>query len=607
MSHKDHTVPNLVKRGLVASFFINPATNRYGYGIDTWESLAGRVGIELCPHTMNHIGAADYEEADYEIGEAFRTVWKLNPSDKSKLYPFNRGGGTSWPDGYREAVQSKYPVADYSDLAVRYGGEDDRKELIAFAKQAMKDDAWHTVLTHGTGPDLEWLGIEVSNFEALLDYLATVKDKMWIGNAGEIYKYVMERQTAKVNILQADNNLIQLGLTSDVDPVLFDYPLTLITEVPADWDYCHVNQGKLQSIYPVKSGKVMFEAFPDRGEISLHRSDMDETSPGLVEIRDGTADDIDASFSTTQISANWEAAKDEESGISRYWYKIGTTPGGSEVLDWIDNGLVRSFTTSRTNLYLSRGEKYYVTVKSVNGVGLSTESTSDGFLVNITKDYISFMEDFDNGYLSQWNEKHTKSGSDKNIIYLTEQAAHQGKYGMQCHLEERQRGRPYLAKHNISESNEVFTRFYFKLGSDFRFSQDNGGVQLLELRDSSGDSFALVSVGFKNDIGFHVYASCKDNTGYNASLPGSRGDYPLSYIPVKTDEWIRIDLRTKAHENKGGAEFFVNGIRKGCITNRCTTGQAAKSLYVGVLNISNDIYSGNIFIDDISVSDSFLK
>jgi hypothetical protein len=93
-SHHDHAIPNLVKRGLVGSFYLNPATGRYGYGIDSWESLVSRTGIELCPHSMNHTGAADFEEADYEAGESFRTVWRLNPPDKSKLYPFAHGGGT---------------------------------------------------------------------------------------------------------------------------------------------------------------------------------------------------------------------------------------------------------------------------------------------------------------------------------------------------------------------------------------------------------------------------------------------------------------------------------------------------------------------------------
>jgi hypothetical protein len=607
MSHKDHTIPNLVKRELVGSFFINPATNRYGYGIDTWENLASRIGIELCPHTMNHIGAADLEEADYEIGESFRTVWKLNPPDKSKLYPFSRGGATSWPSGYRETIQRKYPVADYSNEAVRYSGGDNRNELIDFAKKAMKDEAWHMVLTHGTGPNLEWLGFEVSNFEALLDYLASVKDKLWVGNIGDVYKYVMEKKSARISIIRSDDKSIELNLTSDIDPEFFDYPLTLITDVPTEWIYCHVRQGELQSIYPVKSGKVMYKALPNRGEIRLMGSGMDETPPGKVDIRDGTAEDIDISFFTTQISANWESAEDKESGISRYWYKIGTTPGGSEVLDWIDNGLVRTFTTSRTNLFLIRGEKYYVTVKSVNGVGLSSESTSDGVTVTITPGYISFNEDFDNGYLSQWHEKRTKAGSDKNIIYLTDRAARQGKYGMQCHLQEKQNGRPYLAKHNVSECEEVFTRFYFKLSTDLKLSPDNGSFQLLELRDSSGDYVAQVSLGYKKDIGFHVSASGQDNSGYNASLPGARDDYPLSFIPVNVEEWVRIDLRTIADERKGGVEFWVNGIRTSCITNRCTIGQAARSLYIGALSISDDTFSGDIFIDDIAVSDSYLK
>jgi hypothetical protein len=607
MSHKDHTIPNLVKRGLVASFYINPATNRYGYGIDAWESQASRIGIELCPHSMNHIGAGDYEEADYEIGESYKTVWKLNPPDKSKLYPFSRGGGTSWPEGYREVIQSKYPVAEYSGLAIRYGGADDRKELIDFAKKAMQDDAWHTVLTHGTGPNLEWLGFEVSNFEALLDYLASVKDKLWIGNAGDVYKYVMERESAKISSLQVDDQKIQFNLTSEIDPELYDHSLTLITEVSPDWNFCHIHQDKRESIRAVRDGRVMYEALPNRGMITLTASEMDKTPPAKIEIHDGLGEDIDVSPFTTQISANWDAAVDPESGISRYWYKVGITPGGSEVLDWIDNGLARSFSTSRTNLYLIRGEKYYITIKAVNGVGLSSESTSDGFVVNTIPGYISFKEDFDSGYLSQWTEKYTRESSDKNILYLTSQAAREGNLGLQCHLEDGQRGQPFIAKHQISENNEVFTRFYVKMSDDFQLSTENGSIQLLELRDEAGVLVAKVSIGMKEGIGYHVHASSYDNKGYNASLPGFTRDYPHSYIAVKTGEWIRIDLRTVAHEHKGGAELWVNGVRKGCITNRFTAGKDARNLYVGLLDINGEHISGDIFIDDIAISDSYLR
>jgi len=99
----------------------------------------------------------------------------------------------------------------------------------------MKSDAWHYILTHGTGPNLEWLGFEVSNFEGLLDYLESVKDELWVGTIGDIHKYVTERKTASVKVLDAGPSLIRLDLVSDVNAELYDYPLTLTTRVPSDW------------------------------------------------------------------------------------------------------------------------------------------------------------------------------------------------------------------------------------------------------------------------------------------------------------------------------------------------------------------------------------
>jgi len=607
MSHHDHTIPNLIKRGLVGSFFINPGLNRYGYGINTWESLVSRTGIELCPHSMNHYGAADFEEADYEIGDAFRTVWKLNPPDKSKMYPFSRGGGTIWPSGYLEAIQNKYPSFDYGKEALRYNRTDDANELIAFAKNAMDNSAWHTLLTHGTGPNLEWLGLEVSNFEALLDYLASVKDKLWVGNIGDIYKYTIERKSAKVTVLESNDKVIRLNLTSEFDPELYDYPLTLITDVIPEWKNCHISQGKLQTIHPVNKGRVLYEAIPNRGDILLKNSSMDYSPPSGMIVRDGTGEDIDASPYTTKISANWNEAKDEESGISRCWYKIGTTAGGSEVLDWIDNGLERSFTTSRTNFSLIRGEKYYITVKTVNGVGLSTESCSNGFTVNTTPNCISFIENFDNGYLSQWEEKHTKTGFQTNEIYISDQAAHTGRYGILCDIKEKQTNTPYIAKHNITEFEDVFTRLYFKLSQDFTIPVDNGSIQILKLTDFNGRFIAGVYIGYSKSYGLHIYALCQDNSGSTDALPGGGYAYPLRFIKIEIDKWHKIDIRTIAHNGKGGAEIWINGIRKGCIVNRFTSNMVIKNLYIGALNISDKNISGKIFFDDIVVSDSYLK
>jgi hypothetical protein len=604
MSHHDHTIPSLVERGLVATFYINPGLERYGYGIDSWESLASRLGIELAPHTMNHTGAAHLAEVEYEIGESFRIVWDLNPPGKSKMLPFNRGGWTTWPSGSQE-IQDRYPIAYYSRESVSGRDRVDSKELVDFARRAMIDDAWHVVVTHGTGPNLEWLGIEVSNFYKLLDYLASVKDELWIGNVGDIYKYITQRKTARVDLIESGSEHIRLDLFSDADPVFYDYPLTLITEVPSTWSYCHINQNGIQSIFPVEAGKVMYEAFTNRGEIVLRNSLMDVTPPSRVVVRDGTGSDIGVSPYTTKISSNWDAAVDKESGISRYWYKIGTTPGGSEVLDWIDNGLARSFTTSRTNFSLIRGKKYYVTVKAVNGVGLSSESTSNGFEIGLTHDYISFYENFNNGYLNQWDIIRPRTGSLDNLLYISDSAAISG-FGLMVRLTGSS-NQPYIVKHNITAFDDVFTRFYLKLNKDFKMPEEGGRLQILELRDGSGEYVSGVYIGYNKDTGIHIYATSLDNHGFNNSLPSLTRDYPLSFALLDVDKWHRVDLRTIAHEGKGGVEFWLNGTRRSSITNRFTDGKEVKSLSIGAIMLPEGSVVGKIYFDDITMSDSLLE
>jgi hypothetical protein len=112
----------------------------------------------------------------------------------------------------------------------------------------------------------------------------------------------------------------------------------------------------------------------------------DTTPPtNISSVNDGTTGsggDIDSTSLTTELSANWTASTDSESGISRYKYAIATTAGGTDVVGWTStsNGTVTSVT--RTELTLTVGTKYYFTVKAVNGVGLeSSSANSDGQIV----------------------------------------------------------------------------------------------------------------------------------------------------------------------------------------------------------------------------------
>jgi hypothetical protein len=109
----------------------------------------------------------------------------------------------------------------------------------------------------------------------------------------------------------------------------------------------------------------------------------DTTPPSdITSVKDGTGNDIDSTSLATELSANWTPSTDGESGISKYWYAIGDTPGSTSVVGWTStsNGTVTSVT--RTGLILTVGKTYYFSVKAVNGTGLGSNATnSDGQLV----------------------------------------------------------------------------------------------------------------------------------------------------------------------------------------------------------------------------------
>ncbi|MCK4966507.1 hypothetical protein KAS50_05725, partial [bacterium] len=206
-SHVDYCIPAFVKRGLTGSFWVNPATARYGYGIDTWEGSLGQNVIELCPHSMNHSGSLFMEQAIYEVEECLDIVWSLNPPGQSKLVLFLGGGGAVYPQGFRDVMRSKFPTL----LSGRGGGGRYRRDgLISFAKDAIDRGIWNSIATHGAGPYAEYLSFDASEFEALLDYLASVKDKLWVGTCGDVHKYNKERASARVSVIEAKKDRVRL-------------------------------------------------------------------------------------------------------------------------------------------------------------------------------------------------------------------------------------------------------------------------------------------------------------------------------------------------------------------------------------------------------------
>ena len=290
-SQLDFMIPEMQKRGFCSTFWINPGRGTPGELGFCWESrrdewlAAARLGNDFGNHTVYHVGARYYGEAEYEIGESARIIWAANPGQRLQL--FLSGGGTTW-NVSREEIDEI--LARYFCVNGRGGGRGGQDpcyhgstgksatadELTGHVDTAISEGSWHFIGCHGVGPKGEWLTTDEEPFVALLDYLVEKEEQVWVGTHTQVHKYDVEQESARASILEATAEEIRLDLTAETDPLLYDYPLTLQTRVPSDWESCRVVQTRTAENYPVNAGMVEYEAVPGNGDISLTTTHIDK-------------------------------------------------------------------------------------------------------------------------------------------------------------------------------------------------------------------------------------------------------------------------------------------------------------------------------------------
>ena len=94
--------------------------------------------------------------------------------------------------------------------------------------------------------------------------------------------------------------------------------------------------------------------------------------------------DVDYVASTTVVAAGWPGWSDDESGIARVEWAIGTTPAGQDLLPWTHVRAHRTWgqvdlAAVGTIGLAPPGTTVYTSVRMYNGAGLPTVSISDGF------------------------------------------------------------------------------------------------------------------------------------------------------------------------------------------------------------------------------------
>lgn len=152
-----------------------------------------------------------------------------------------------------------------------------------------------------------------------------------------------------------------------------------LVEVGPLGDARYQNEDPFTPSTKVKS--IIVDSALNVSTIGSQLANIDWTPPlPIAAVNDGLADDIETTTSNTELAANWSTTTDPNSGISRYWYAIGTAIGETDVVPWTDNWY--SDTVTHTGLSLTLGETYYFSVAAENGAGLISDTVySNGQLL----------------------------------------------------------------------------------------------------------------------------------------------------------------------------------------------------------------------------------
>jgi peptidoglycan/xylan/chitin deacetylase (PgdA/CDA1 family) len=277
-SHLKNAVPELKKRGLVGTFYINPGAAWFRSNKDAWEKDIPTAGMVYGNHTMTHVGAKDAAHLETELAGCDEAIARAFPGLKSpRLVSFGRPGvkEAAWrvtEAELNEALARHHlisrPSIDGRAAAIHLRTADDMLRLV---DKALAGGGVEGVLFHGVGGD--WLSASLPDFTALLDRLVEKKDALWVTDPVSAHQYETEWAGAEVKTLQDGGSKIRLALSCKADPMFYDLPLTLVTRVPAGWIQAQVTQGARKAIVAVIKGEIRFAAVPGAGEITIQPQD----------------------------------------------------------------------------------------------------------------------------------------------------------------------------------------------------------------------------------------------------------------------------------------------------------------------------------------------
>lgn len=238
--HLEFAVPELEKRGLRGTFYVNLHRSYFVNRVEGWQRAAAQ-GHSIGWHGLNHIGAWNYEEAEYQVREGVRILREQVYDGKIVPLGGNAGGWTRWGITLEQLhkLYAKYGIFREADVILNGCSATDQlfPQLKAIVDVMIRNGSSQSITFHGVGPKAAYLAVPEPDFTDWLDYVKQASDeyKVWVAPVHHAYLYKKQRDQAEIRHVQVTAEAIAFSLSTgfDSDPSV---PMTIEVRLPVSWN-----------------------------------------------------------------------------------------------------------------------------------------------------------------------------------------------------------------------------------------------------------------------------------------------------------------------------------------------------------------------------------
>tara|TARA_R110000764_G_scaffold113711_2_gene200825 strand:- start:536 stop:1006 length:471 start_codon:yes stop_codon:yes gene_type:complete len=136
------------------------------------------------------------------------------------------------------------------------------------------DNIWLVLVFHGID-GIGWESKTGEELEEYFNYINDRKDHLWVATFADVTKYIRERKNTVINSVVRDDAIV-VNISYDLDPEVYDVPITLKTYVPRAWKatVLHKKTGqeaqlRLKIQKDALGSYVLYSVMPGEDEIIL--------------------------------------------------------------------------------------------------------------------------------------------------------------------------------------------------------------------------------------------------------------------------------------------------------------------------------------------------